>query len=76
MSKCVICGKKAMTGMSVSRTGTRGFIKKRSKRRFKPNIRTVKIKAVKGTKKLKVCAKCLKTMKKKQSQNAKLKSKS
>lgn len=65
MAKCSVCGKKAASGMSVARTGTRGFIKKRSKRRFKPNIRTVRVEAGEGTKKLKVCAKCLKTMKKK-----------
>jgi len=63
MAKCSICGKKAVSGMSVARTGTRGFIKKRSKRRFKPNIRTVRIKTGEGTKKIKVCAKCLKNLK-------------
>jgi large subunit ribosomal protein L28 len=68
MSKiCEICGKKPVAGRSIVR---RGLAKKKggvgrkitgiTKRRFLPNLRTVRAIINGKPKKIKVCAKCLK----------------
>lgn len=56
---CAISGKKPMSGNNVSHA------KNRTKRRFLPNLRTVRITLEDGTtKKVKVAASTLRTMKK------------
>jgi large subunit ribosomal protein L28 len=56
MAKCDICGKGPQFGHNVSHSH------KKTKRQWKPNIQKVTITEGKVTKRLKVCAKCLKTM--------------
>ncbi len=57
--KCAISGKGPMSGNNVSHA------KNRTKRRFLPNLRTVRITLEDGsTKKIKVAASTLRTMKK------------
>ena len=57
--KCAITGKGPMSGNNVSHA------KNRTKRRFLPNLRTVRITLEDGTtKKIKVAASTLRTMKK------------
>ncbi|MBU1110232.1 50S ribosomal protein L28 [Patescibacteria group bacterium] len=64
--ECGICGKKTITGGRERRTGTRGFLKKRIKRIFKPNLRRVTVDAGDGKKKrMRICTRCLRTLKKK-----------
>ena len=59
MAKCVICGKETSFGKQLSIT--RSHISKRSPRTWKPNLRSVKAIMENGeTKKIHVCAKCLK----------------
>lgn len=59
--KCSISGKGPMSGNNVSHA------KNRTKRRFLPNLRTVRITLEDGTrKKIKISASELRTMKKKQ----------
>ncbi|MBU0708165.1 hypothetical protein KJ596_00220 [Patescibacteria group bacterium] len=62
--QCDLCGKKPITGGRERRTGTRGFLKKRVKRVFRPNLRRVTV-TVNGEKeKMRICTKCLKRIKK------------
>jgi len=57
--KCAISGKGPMSGNNVSHA------KNRTKRRFLPNLRVVRIKQEDGTtKKIRICAKELRTLKK------------
>ena len=57
--RCEISGKGPMTGNNVSHA------KNRTKRRFLPNLRTVRITLEDGTKrKIKISAKALRTLKK------------
>ncbi|NQY25361.1 MAG: 50S ribosomal protein L28 [Campylobacteraceae bacterium] len=56
---CAISGKSPMAGNNVSHA------KNRTKRRFLPNLRTVRVTLDDGTtKKIKICAKELRTLKK------------
>ena len=57
--RCMLSGKGPMSGNNVSHA------KNRTKRRFLPNLRTVKITLEDGTtKKIRICAKELRTLKK------------
>ena len=57
--RCMISGKGPMSGNNVSHA------KNRTKRRFLPNLRTVRIKLEDGTsRKIRICAKELRTLKK------------
>jgi len=57
--RCELTGKGPMTGNNVSHA------KNRTKRRFLPNLRVVRIQLEDGTsKKIKICAKELRTLKK------------
>jgi large subunit ribosomal protein L28 len=57
--KCMLSGKGPMSGNNVSHA------KNRTKRKFLPNLRSVKITLEDGTtKKIKICAKELRTLKK------------
>lgn len=59
MAKCEICDKSVNFGNQLSIT--RSHISKRSSRTFKPNLRTVKAIVDGQPKKIKVCAKCLRS---------------
>lgn len=59
MAKCEICDKSVNFGNQLSIT--RSHISKRSTRTFKPNLRTVKTIVDGQPKKIKVCAKCLRS---------------
>ncbi len=58
MAKCAICEKTANHGNKLSIT--RSHISKRSPRTWKPNLRRVAIDVNGETRKVYVCAKCLK----------------
>jgi len=55
--RCDICAKGSQTGHRVSHA------KNRTKRRFKPNLKTLRTKVNGKKKKLTVCTKCLKMVK-------------
>lgn len=59
MAKCEICDKSLNHGNKLSIT--RSHISKRTTRTFKPNLRTVKTIVNGQPKKIKVCAKCLRS---------------
>jgi len=71
MSKvCEICGKKKVVGGSVVRRGLakkKGgigmHVVKNSKRLFKPNIQTIRVKTGTTVKTMKVCASCIRSEK-------------
>ncbi len=65
--ECYICGKKPVSGRSISRRGmakSKGGVGQRitgkTLRRFSPNIQSVNALIEGKKKKIKVCAKCLK----------------
>ncbi len=60
---CELCGKGSHFGNRVARTGTRGWVKRRSKRKFKPNLRKVRVEVDGEVKRMKICTKCLKSRK-------------
>ena len=59
MAKCEICEKSLNYGNKLSIT--RSHISKRTSRTWKPNLRTVKTLVDGQPKKIKVCAKCLRS---------------
>ena len=59
MAKCEICDKSINCGNKLSIT--RSHISKRTTRTWKPNLRTVKTIVDGQPKKVKVCAKCLRS---------------
>ena len=59
MAKCAYCGKETSFGKQLSIT--RSHISKRTSRTYKPNLRTVKTIVNGQPKKIKVCAKCLRS---------------
>ncbi len=59
MAKCEICNKSLSYGNKLSIT--RSHISKRTTRTWKPNLRTVKAVVNGEPKKIKVCAKCLRS---------------
>lgn len=59
MAKCAICEKSLNYGNKLSIT--RSHISKRTSRTWKPNLRTVKTIVDGQPKKIKVCAKCLRS---------------
>ena len=59
MAKCEICDKSINFGNKLSMT--RSHISKRTTRTWKPNLRTVKTIVDGQPKKVKVCAKCLRS---------------
>ena len=59
MAKCEICDKSLNHGSKLSIT--RSHISKRTTRTWKPNLRTVKTIVDGQPKKIKVCAKCLRS---------------
>lgn len=59
MARCEICNKSVSYGNKLSIT--RSHISKRSSRTWKPNLRTVKTIVNGQPKKIRVCAKCLRS---------------
>ena len=59
MAKCICCDKGTTWGNQLSIT--RSHISKRTSRTWKPNLRTVKTIVDGQPKKIKVCAKCLRS---------------
>ena len=59
MAKCVICDKSVSYGNQLS--VTRSHISKRTSRQFNSNLRTVKTMVNGQPKRVKVCAKCLRS---------------
>lgn len=59
MAKCAICEKSLSHGNKLSIT--RSHISKRSSRTWEPNLRSVKINVDGQPKRVKVCAKCLRS---------------
>ena len=59
MENCEVCGKTAIHGNKLSIT--RSHISKRTSRTWKPNLRTVKTIVNGQPKKIRVCAKCLRS---------------
>ncbi len=59
MARCEICNKSVNYGNKLSIT--RSHISKRTSRTWKPNLRTVKTIVNGEPKKIKVCAKCLRS---------------
>ena len=59
MAKCAICQKEPVYGNKLSIT--RSHISKRTTRTFKPNLRTVKTIVDGQPKRIRVCAKCLRS---------------
>ena len=55
--KCMYCGKGVMYGHNVSHS------KRRTPRVFKPNLHSARIKTTTGFVRLKLCTKCLRTLK-------------
>lgn len=55
MAKCDICGKGVVTGMSVSHSHIR------TKKKWYPNIQSVKAIVNGSTKRIKVCTRCLRS---------------
>ena len=50
---CDICGKRPSTGNNVSHS------KRRTKRRWLPNLKSVRVQAGKGVKRIKACTSCI-----------------
>ena len=61
MAKCICCGKETTWGNDLSIT--RSHISKRNSRPVKPNLRTVKAIMNGQTMRVKVCSKCLRSVK-------------
>jgi large subunit ribosomal protein L28 len=62
MAKCDICDKSPQFGHNVSHSHHKTKRQCKTKRQWKPNIQKVTITEGNVTKRLNVCAKCLKTM--------------
>lgn len=62
--KCMYCGKGVMYGHNVSHS------KRRTPRVFKPNLHSARVETTTGFVRLKLCTKCLRTIKKVQSAEA------
>ena len=55
MAKCEICGKGTVAGMTISHSHIR------TKRTWKPNLRTIRILVNGAPKKAKVCTRCMRS---------------
>ena len=52
---CTICSKRPMTGNQISKS------RRHTKRRWFPNLQRVRIQTAEGTRRVRVCAKCLRS---------------
>lgn len=52
---CTICSKRPMTGNQISKS------RRHTKRRWLPNLQRVRIQTAEGTRRVRVCAKCLRS---------------
>jgi len=59
---CSVCGKGAMSGQNIRHPHSGAWATRapRTKRQFKPNLQSVKTALAGTTRRVKVCAKCLK----------------
>ncbi len=55
MAVCSVCGKQRVTGNNVSHANNK------SKRVFKPNLQKVRVATDKGTQRVHVCTRCLRS---------------
>ncbi len=53
--KCEICGKGPIVGNNVSHANNK------TKRRWLPNLQSVRVKTENGSKKMRICTKCIKS---------------
>jgi len=63
--QCYTCGKKPVVGRTIAKKtrfkkGVKPYVKKRTKRRFLPNLQRVRIQTESGNKRVRVCTSCLK----------------
>jgi len=59
MAKCDVCGKGALFGRQISIT--RSQVSGRANREWKSNVKSVKVKANGGVKRMHVCTSCLRS---------------
>ncbi len=52
---CTICSKRPMSGNQISKS------RRHTKRRWLPNLQRVRIQTAEGTRRVRVCAKCLRS---------------
>jgi large subunit ribosomal protein L28 len=65
MNICTVCGKGAMSGQNIRHVHSGQWATRapRTKRTFKPNLQSVRTMVAGTSKRVKVCAKCLKANK-------------
>lgn len=65
MNACSVCGKGTMSGQNIRHVHSGQWATRapRTKRNFKPNLQSVKTLVAGTTRRVKVCAKCLKANK-------------
>ncbi|MDE0426284.1 MAG: 50S ribosomal protein L28 [Candidatus Poribacteria bacterium] len=52
---CTVCGKRPITGNQISKSV------RHTKRRWMPNLQRVRVQTEEGTKRIRVCAKCIRS---------------
>lgn len=52
---CTVCGKRPITGHQISKSS------QHTKRRWMPNLQRVRVQTEAGTKRIRVCAKCIRS---------------
>ena len=52
---CTVCGKRPITGNQISKSI------RHTKRRWMPNLQRVRVQTEEGTKRIRVCAKCIRS---------------
>ena len=52
---CTVCGKRPITGNQISKSF------RHTKRRWMPNLQRVRVQTEEGTKRIRVCAKCIRS---------------
>ncbi len=60
--RCEICGKTTVFGNKVAHD--RMYINGRRPKKIKPNLQTMRVETPKGVKKLTVCTRCMRTLRK------------
>ncbi len=60
--RCEICGKTTVFGKKVAHD--RMYINGRTPKKIKPNLHTMTVETDKGTRRIKVCTRCMRTMRK------------
>ncbi len=60
--ECQLCGKRSVAAGNVPRRGERHYVLGRTKRVQRPNLQTAQIEQGGRLRKIKVCARCLRTL--------------